>query len=348
MKNIFLPTTFAFIAFLIIILPGCKKNDDKDPVYELATVSTLQVTSITDVSCITGGSVTSGGGLQVTARGVCWSELPDPDILDSKTSNGSGTGSFTSTVDGLTANTTYYLRAYATNSKGTAYGNQLSFTTQSGSGGAVPCPGIPTVVFEGKIYHTILVDEQCWIRENMDVGVMINGMIEQSDNGVIEKYCLDNDTINCNFYGGLYMWDEMMQYVTTEGSQGICPPGWHVATDTEFKILQGTADTQYDYPDPVWDGADYMGFDVGKNLKAEAGWSPGGNGIDLYGFRALPGGTRDGTGVFGGDTLFAYFHTATQADLYNSWGRKLAYGSTGILRNYSLKENGYSVRCIKD
>ncbi|MFZ4725554.1 MAG: FISUMP domain-containing protein, partial [Paludibacter sp.] len=96
----------------------------------LPTLSTTTPTSITSTSAAGGGNITSDGGLIVTARGICWSTAVNPTVLlTTKTSNGTGIGTFTSSMTGLTANTTYYVRAYATNSAGTAYGTQLSFTT---------------------------------------------------------------------------------------------------------------------------------------------------------------------------------------------------------------------------
>ena len=93
------------------------------------TVTTNEVTNITSTSATCGGNVISNGGANVTARGVCWSTSQAPTVNDSHTSNNSGMGSFTSSITGLTANTTYYVRAYATNSAGTVYGEQRSFTT---------------------------------------------------------------------------------------------------------------------------------------------------------------------------------------------------------------------------
>ena len=94
------------------------------------TVTTTEVTSITSNSAITGGNVTSDGGANVTARGVCYGTSQNPTISGLHTSDGNGTGTFSSTLTGLTANTTYYVRAYATNSEGISYGSQKTFTTQ--------------------------------------------------------------------------------------------------------------------------------------------------------------------------------------------------------------------------
>ena len=96
---------------------------------ELPTVTTAEVTDITQTTAVSGGNVTDDGGAAVTARGVCWSKDPNPTIDNSFISNGNGTGSFTIEISGLTSATTYYVRAYATNSEGTSYGEQKTFTT---------------------------------------------------------------------------------------------------------------------------------------------------------------------------------------------------------------------------
>jgi len=98
----------------------------------IATMTTTQVTGITATAAVSGGNITNAGGSTIVARGVCWSTVQNPTIADSKTTNGSGTGTFTSNLTGLLPNTTYFIRAYATNSVGTTYGNELNFIFQSG------------------------------------------------------------------------------------------------------------------------------------------------------------------------------------------------------------------------
>ena len=102
----------------------------------IPTLTTDSITSITAISATSGGNITDDGGLSVTARGVCWSTSPNPTLGDSHTTDGTGTGSFTSNITNLEVSTTYYVRAYATTNAGTAYGNELTFTTRD---------GIPTV-----------------------------------------------------------------------------------------------------------------------------------------------------------------------------------------------------------
>ncbi|MFO7621613.1 MAG: hypothetical protein R6W81_10175 [Bacteroidales bacterium] len=106
-----------------LFLNSCKK----DPVPP--TVTTANVSSITRTTASSGGNVTADGGAEVTARGVCWNTSENPVVSNSKTSDGTGIGIFTSNLAQLTPGTRYYVRAYATNSAGTAYGNQQTFTT---------------------------------------------------------------------------------------------------------------------------------------------------------------------------------------------------------------------------
>jgi len=121
----------------------------KTPAVSNPTVTTTAVSSITSTSATSGGNVTADGGASVTSRGVCWSTTPNPTIANSKTTNGTGTGSFTSSITGLTPGTPYHVRAYATNSAGTGYGSDVSFTTSYAAnryvcsdgycGGKTPC-----------------------------------------------------------------------------------------------------------------------------------------------------------------------------------------------------------------
>ncbi len=130
MKNI-LKTSAIVILLLgsIIIINSCNKEDDKVPTYPVLTTGSL--TGITQTGAVSGGNITSDGGSEITARGVCWGTAQNPTIAWDKTTDGTGVGTFSSNLTGLTPNTTYYVRAYATNSKGIAYGNEVSFSTSS-------------------------------------------------------------------------------------------------------------------------------------------------------------------------------------------------------------------------
>ncbi|RWZ83845.1 MAG: hypothetical protein EO766_17575 [Hydrotalea sp. AMD] len=121
-----------FVTLLTFLLASCKKSGtDNTPTTNssLPTLTTSAVTNISGTTASSGGKISSDGGASITQRGVCWSTSQNPTIANNKTSDNSGTGSFSSTINNLTVNTTYYVRAYATNSVGTAYGNQISFST---------------------------------------------------------------------------------------------------------------------------------------------------------------------------------------------------------------------------
>ncbi len=295
------------------------------------TVTTASITSITSSSATGGGNVTSQGSSSVTARGVCWSTSQNPTTADNKTNDGIGTGSFTSAITGLFPSTPYHVRAYATNSAGTSYGSDVPFTT-SGVPSGTPCPGIPTVTYAGKTYNTVQVGSQCWLKENLDVGTRIAGNQGQTNNSVIEKYCYDNNPANCTAHGGLYQWDETMQYSSTEGARGICPSGWHVPTQAEYQSL-GMA----------------VGHD-GNALKAIGQGTGGGAGTNTSGFSVLLSGSRyhDGTGTFTNLGFSATVWSSVGDNGTFAVNLEL-YGTDGNINLFNNdKNNGFSVRCIKD
>jgi hypothetical protein len=123
-----------FFILITIIAFSCQKELSPDNIVAtLPTLTTIAVTSITSTTATSGGNITNDGGGAVTARGVCWSTSPSPVVTGNHTTDGTGIGAFASNLTSLTATTTYYIRAYATNSTGTAYGNEISFTTTNTS-----------------------------------------------------------------------------------------------------------------------------------------------------------------------------------------------------------------------
>jgi uncharacterized protein (TIGR02145 family) len=211
----------------------------------------------------------------------------------------------------------------------------------------IPCPGTPTIIYEGQVYNTIQIFSQCWLKENLNVGTMTNGNQSQTNNAIKEKYCYKNEPDSCAKYGGLYQWEEMMQYISQQGTQGICPTGWHLPADEEWKVLEGAVDNQYAIGDPEWNIEwDYRGFDACTNLKSTSGWYDNGNGTDLFGFSGLPGGYRFSNGDFINVGNYGYWWTSTEHD-NGAWARNLNYSRTGVYRNYGT-DYGVSVRCIRD
>jgi len=309
-----------FIIILILLLFACKKAPETPVATNkifLPAVTTAGITELNLTSALAGGEVTDDGNGTVTARGVCWDTQPDPSLSNNMgyTADGTGTGVFESNLTGLTSGTTYYYIAYATNEKGTRYGVIKSFMTPIDY-----CDGIATVNYGDQTYHTVSIDEQCWMRENLNIGTRINGSQEQTDNGSIEKYCYGDNEANCNEYGGLYQWDEMMQYVTQEGVQGICPDGWHIPTDAEWTAL-----------------TDFLGgSSVAGGKMKEAGtahWnSPNTGASNSSGFMALPGGLRVINGSFNSLGDYGYFWSSSENSATYAWLRLLSYGNEDVSR----------------
>lgn len=225
---------------------------------------------------------------------------------------------------------------------------QISFAELFG----LPCEDIEEVVYEGRTYNTVQIGNQCWLKENLNVGAMIAGSIEQSNNGTIEKFCYDNDTANCTLFGGLYQWGEAMQYAILPSSQGICPLGWHIPSDFEWKVLEGYTDSQYAAGDPVWDNDWWRGLDAGGNLKdtTTVMWAaPNTGATNMYGFTGLPGGRKDkSTGSFIEKDSSAFFWTSSRVDTNYIMLRLLDFEHKSILRySYANPPSGYSIRCIR-
>jgi uncharacterized protein (TIGR02145 family) len=193
-----------------------------------------------------------------------------------------------------------------------------------------PCPGMSTVTYQGKTYNTVKIGNQCWLKGNLDVGIMIQGTVTAKNNGVIEKYCYNNDPNVCNTYGALYQWNEAMQYTTTAGTRGICPPDWHIPTYAEYQTLSTTVG----------------GY--GNALK-EIGQGTGeGAGTNASGFSALLAGDRIYYGPFDGLGGYAYIWSSTEYGAYDAYYMILNYGSNITYDPSPAEGYGFSIRCIKD
>ena len=301
-----------------------------DPV--LPTVTTNDATDITQTTATSGGNVVSDGGATVTVRGVCWSTSSNPTTTDNHTTDGSGIGAFVSYLTGLTPNTLYYVRAYATNSVGTAYGNEVTFTTTPSN----PCGGITTVDYGGLIYNTIEIGTQCWLVENLNIGTMISGGQNQTNNSLIEKYCYNNNISNCTEYGGLYQWDEAMQYINIQGSQGLCPPVWHVPDNNDWSTLTNFLG----------------GLSISGGKMKETGyshWNPPNTGAtNESGFTAIASGYRNSNGYFYETLINNKIWSSTESQTGSAWSRNLNNNSAIVDVNNSYKVNGFSIRCIKN
>ncbi|MEE9430027.1 MAG: FISUMP domain-containing protein [Melioribacteraceae bacterium] len=190
------------------------------------------------------------------------------------------------------------------------------------------------IYYSGQIYNTVTIGSQTWLKENLNVGTMItsnNGSDNQTNNGIIEKYCYDNDETNCDIYGGLYQWDEVMQYATSEGSQGICPSGWHIPTTAELQTLKTEVSNS------------------GNALKAIGQGSGSGAGTNTSDYSALLSGYRStSTGGFFYLSNNSFFWSSTKFSSDSIFGLYLYNNNSNIDINFSSKSNAISIRCIKD
>ncbi|MBK7887686.1 MAG: hypothetical protein IPJ86_10465 [Bacteroidetes bacterium] len=297
-------------------------------VSQFPTISTSAVSTITGTTAISGGTISSDGGSAVISRGVCWSTSPSPTVaLATKTINGSGTGSFTSNISGLSINTKFYVRAYATNTVGTAYGNELSFTTLN-----------PPLDIDGNAYDTVVIGTQVWMSKNLRVSKYRNGdpiptnlsntTWQNTTSGAYAIY--NNTTTNDSIYGKLYNW-----YAVAD-PRGLCPVGWHVPSDAEWTTL-----------------ANFLGGSAvaGGKMKAVSNlWTPPNDGAtNSSGFSGLPGGYRNNFGSYSYIGSGGHWWSSTQDSTPpNAWYRTLYFDDDGVFPSNYDKSIGFSVRCVRD
>jgi general secretion pathway protein G len=211
-----------------------------------------------------------------------------------------------------------------------ACGDQLTITTIAGHTCNTGDPDYDTCT-----YNTVEIGTQCWMQENMNIGIVRVASTAQTNNSTLEKYCYNNIYGFCQTDGGLYQWDEAMQYSAIEGVQGICPDGWHVPTDNEQYILE-----------------DYL-KDLGQScVDSRADWDCDTAGTKLKvggssGFNALLTGYSYSNGLFSGRGAATWFWSST-VNSWGSWHRYLHINYTTIQRYYQDQTNGYPIRCLKD
>lgn len=177
---------------------------------------------------------------------------------------------------------------------------------------------------EGHAYNTVKIGSQCWMAENLNMGSMLASVsTNPSDNGTIEKWCYDNSTTNCDTYGGLYNWDELMSYSTTEGARGICPVGWHIPSDAETDTMV----------------ANYPSVSAGTELKLG-----GSSGFNLL----LAGIRNDASNSFASINDYGRFWTSTQYIGTNAYYDSVRLSLDTVLNGPTDQNYGFSGRCLKD
>lgn len=321
-------TTYYVRAFAVN-MNGIGYGNELSFVTQPPILSQLRTTSVfvydtksASVNCI----VENGGGAEVTSRGICWGTSTKPTLDDNIIEKDFGLGSFSCEVTGLLSGTTYYVRAYATNSAGTAYGNELNFNTYAD----------PVSDIDGNVYKAVKIGDQIWMGENLRTtkftdGTPITNVVDNNSWATAgAAFCWYNNDQNFKpTYGALYNWLAVSTGV-------LCPVGWHIPSDSEWTTLE------------LFLGVEYAGI----RLK-EAGfthWLPyvssDGYANSTY-FTALPGGHRNRLGTYEGMGYTGWWWSLTE---YNSiiYLREIDYQLWSIERFLADKNNGLSVRCIKD
>jgi len=310
------------------------------------TLITKPIQNIGLYAAKSGGEVESDGGSSITQKGIVWNTQPNPTIsLTTKTLNGSGVSSFEANLNQLNPNTIYYVRAYATNSVGTSYGNELTFTT-------LP---IPTSVsdIDGNVYSVLVLGNQIWMQENLKTTKYCNGdpipmymsNVQWQDLTTGGWSYYDNFSGN-ESYGKLY------NYYAATDNRNPCPCGWHVPTDAEWTQLENHLIANGMNFDNTTQGNKIAKSMASKNMWQASsifgavGFNPSTN--NTSGFNGIPAGRRFNTGEFVNLGSTAAWWTSTQQNSTLAWYRWLSKDGLDSKRSSSNKSFGYNIRCIMD
>ncbi len=332
-----------FIAFIIIFLViYCTKKEDNSDAKEIGfpVLTTKEVTDITQATAVSGGVISSDGGAIIKERGVCWSRRETPTISDSKTVDGGGIGQFSSSLSDLSPETTYYVRAYATNSFATGYGAAVSFTT--------PviifknCGDDVRFVYNGQVvtYGTVKSNGRCWLDRNLGAIRVAENAYDnfafghlfqwgRADDGHQVRTSSTNSNLSntdstghAHFIATMqnipYDWRSPQNDSLWQGVNGInnpCPPGWRLPT-----IVEWNAERQ------SWSSNNAAGA-FNSPLK-----------LTMGGYRHFSNGSLidNPYGVYWSSTV-----SANQA-------RYLYFYDKNALLYSTFRAFGYAVRCIKD
>ena len=362
-----------FITISILLIISCSEGESKNNIPEeniqLPSVTTIEISNITSNSFDTGCIVTSDGGTslgggRIICKGLCWGTKANPTIdLITKvenydwvfvTNNGS-TGSIGNIlmvgVRELTPNTTYYVRAFATNSAGTSYGNEFTVTTT-----VIPfnIPGPTIADIDGNIYESVSNCNKIWTKKNLNVskysdGTPIPQVTDPTQWATLQTgaWCYyNNDPANGAVYGKLYNWfavvgiHDIASISDTSLRKKLAPQGWHIPSDGEWTALTNC----------------FGGFglgDVGGKLKSTgtALWqAPNTGATNESGFTGVPGGSRSINGVWNFNIgAKGIWWSNTSSTGYNAaWTYSMSYNANSVTRFDDRMKFGFSVRCVKD
>ena len=200
---------------------------------------------------------------------------------------------------------------------------------------------------DGNLYRTTLIGKYQWMAENLRTTRYNDGgqipLVKDQDKWLRlnnDAFCFYQNNVNyADTFGFLYNW-----YSVNSGK--LCPEGWRIPSDEDWKYLEGLSDTKYKTGDPVWDEFGLRGYDAGIRLKSARGWRAGATGTDDLGFSGLPGGERLSRFYGGGSSGFWW--SSSEAGASSAYYRNLIYSFEQVARDTHPKRMGFSVRCIKD
>ena len=295
-------------------------------VVSTATLTSTAMSSIASTGASSGGNISSDGGATVSARGLVYSTSTNPTLSNTVLTISSGTGSFLGTLTGLSPITNYYIRAYATNSEGTAYGNEVSFTTLQ-----------RITDIDGNTYNTVQIENQVWMSENLKTSRYRNGgsIPNVTDNTLWSNSTIgawsyyNNDETNNAIYGKLYNW------YTTLGDT-LCPSGWGVPSDAEWTTLTDSL------------GGESVAGGKMKSIGTAYWINPNIDATNERFFSVLPGGYRSSSFGFYLKRASAVLWSATEGGTFTAWHRNLTNESGIVARSNFPKSVGASVRCLRD
>jgi uncharacterized protein (TIGR02145 family) len=313
------------LVLLILLLPGCKKKIGEAP-----AVQTVAPDFYSSKMATLGLKVTSLDGKPISDCGLYISLSAGAEITGQKFQMGSDTGFFAGQITGLTAETAYYVKAYAINAAGKTLGQEIIFTTP------------PFLIdYDNNVYSTVIIGSQTWMGKNLQVAHFSNGDPVptttpetndiSSENSPIYFWDANGDPAATVIYGSLYTW-----YAVTD-TRNVCPTGWHVPSDAEWSQLEDAVG----------------GYLYAASLLKEAGntdwlapYNTDANNMSC--FTALPAGYRPATGGFALLQNEAHFWSSTESEATKGWERALTATSYSDTRQGAAKNSGESVRCVKN
>jgi uncharacterized protein (TIGR02145 family) len=228
------------------------------------------------------------------------------------------TGIFTPATAGVGTHTITYTYTNAAMCSAFAHTHIINYPLS-----IVNCGNPITDIRDSKVYPTVQIGSQCWLASNLNYGTTIASSQDQRDNCVAEKYCYNDNSTNCTNYGGLYQWDELMQYDETPADQGFCPPAWHIPTENDWNTLF----------------AIYINNAFAGSPLKYSGYS---------GFNALLSGARHINKGWDFQGFATFFWSSTPLGSTKAWSYGINDPDPSVSIYPASRVNAFSLRCLKD